>query len=79
MRHDARGVPVSQGSPEALEHYETALRQTQSYIGDPIATLDAAIAASPDFVAGHVAKASTTPEVARFTVAQASTCEFRFL
>ncbi len=57
MRRDARGVPVSQGSPEALEHYETALRQIQSYIGDPIATLDAATAASPDFVAGHVAKA----------------------
>ncbi len=55
--HDARGVPVSRGSPESLAHYETAVRQLQSYVGDPIATLDLAVAASPDFVAGHATKA----------------------
>jgi tetratricopeptide (TPR) repeat protein len=57
MKNDARGVPVSQGSPEALAHYEAAIGQLQSYVGDPVATLDRAIADSPDFVAGHLAKA----------------------
>jgi tetratricopeptide (TPR) repeat protein len=56
MRHDARGVPVSAGRSESLQHYETALRQFQSYVGDPIATLDAALAQDPEFVTGHLMK-----------------------
>jgi len=57
MNRDARDVPVSFADPAALAGYETALRQFQSYVGDPIATLDAALAQSPDFVAGHLFKA----------------------
>lgn len=57
MRHDARGIPVSSGSAEAIAHYETAIGQLHSYVGDPVASLDRAVAASPDFVAGHLAKA----------------------
>jgi len=57
MRADARGVPVSAGHAESLQHYETALREFQSYVGDPIATLDAALAQDPDFVTGHLMKA----------------------
>jgi tetratricopeptide (TPR) repeat protein len=57
MRHDARGVPVSAGRAESLTRYETALRQFQSYVGDPIATLDAALAEDPEFVTGHLMKA----------------------
>jgi tetratricopeptide (TPR) repeat protein len=56
MRHDARGVPVSAARSESLQHYETALRQFQSYVGDPIATLDAALAEDPDFVTGYLMK-----------------------
>ncbi|MGH8665085.1 MAG: tetratricopeptide repeat protein [Burkholderiales bacterium] len=56
MRHDARGVPVSAGHGESLQHYETALRQFQSYVGDPIATLDAALAEDPEFVTGQLMK-----------------------
>ena len=57
MRYDERGVPVSAARPESLQHYETALRQFQSYVGDPVATLDAALAQDPDFVTGHLMKA----------------------
>ncbi len=57
MRHDLRGVPVSSGSPAALERYEAALKQFQTYVGDPVATIDAALAESPDFVMGHLLKA----------------------
>ncbi len=56
MRLDPRGVPVSAGRSESLQHYETALRQFQSYVGDPVATLDAAIAADPAFATGHLMK-----------------------
>jgi tetratricopeptide (TPR) repeat protein len=37
--------------------YERALAQYQSYVGDPIATIDEALAQSPDFVLGHAFKA----------------------
>ena len=56
MRYDARGVPVSAGRSESLQQYETALQQFQSYVGDPIATLDAALAEDPEFVTGHLMK-----------------------
>jgi tetratricopeptide (TPR) repeat protein len=57
MIRDARDVPVSSASPRALAGYETALSQFQSYVGDPIATLDATLADAPDFVVGHLFKA----------------------
>lgn len=56
MKLDARDVPVSAGHAQSLQHYETALRQFQSYVGDPVATLDAALAADPSFVTGHLMK-----------------------
>ena len=67
MQHDARGVPVTGASPFAREQYEIALRQFQSYVGDPVATIDAALADSPDFVAGHLFKA-----LAMFTASEKS-------
>jgi hypothetical protein len=42
---------------ESAVAFETALRQLQSYRGDPIATIDAACAAEPGFVMGHVLRA----------------------
>ena len=54
MPMDPRGVPLSHGSVRALAQYEIALRQFQSYVGDPIATLDGVLAESPDFVMGHL-------------------------
>src|SRR5688572_7550271 len=57
MKRDLRNVPVSSATPRALASYETALSQFQSYVGDPIATLDATLAEAPDFVPGHLFKA----------------------
>jgi tetratricopeptide (TPR) repeat protein len=58
MTHDARGVPVSCAHRTALDRYETALAQYQSYVGDPIATIDQALAEAPDFVLGHLFRAT---------------------
>jgi tetratricopeptide (TPR) repeat protein len=41
----------------ALARYETALQQFQSYVGDPVATIDEALQAAPAFTAGHLFKA----------------------
>jgi tetratricopeptide (TPR) repeat protein len=57
MTHDLRGVPVTGADTLALARYETALLQFQSYVGDPVATIDEALTASPAFVAGHALKA----------------------
>ena len=58
MSRDARGVPVSCENGTALELYETALGQYQSYVGDPIATIDRALAEAPDFALGHLFRAT---------------------
>ena len=57
MYHDARDVTVSCDNRKALDLYETALLQYHSYIGDPIATIDQALAEAPDFVLGHAFRA----------------------
>jgi tetratricopeptide (TPR) repeat protein len=57
MKRDASDVPVSNASAKALDDYETALTQFQSYAGDPIATLEATLAEAPGFVMGHLFKA----------------------
>src|SRR5688572_18400096 len=54
---DARDVPVTCSQPEALALYEKALQQYQSYIGDPIATIDEALRIAPDFILGHLFRA----------------------
>jgi tetratricopeptide (TPR) repeat protein len=55
---DARGVPVSCGDRSALDLYETALVQYQSYVGDPVATIEEALTRAPDFVLGHAFRAT---------------------
>jgi tetratricopeptide (TPR) repeat protein len=57
MTTDSRGVPVSGADALALARYDVALQQFQSYVGDPIATIDEALQASPSFIAGHLLKA----------------------
>jgi tetratricopeptide (TPR) repeat protein len=56
MKTDIRGVPVTGADSLSLLRYETALNQFHGYVGDPIATIDEAIAASPAFVAAHLFK-----------------------
>jgi len=57
MLHDHRGLAVSTDSSNALDHFETALAQFHAYRGDPLATLDQALAADESFVLAHLAKA----------------------
>ncbi len=54
---DSRGLPLSTQSVAALERYETAMRQALGYVGDPMATLDAALAEDPDFAGAYAFKA----------------------
>ncbi len=65
MQVDARGVALTGASAFARDRYDVAVQQYQSYVGDPVATLDTALADSPGFVAGHAFKA-----IALFTMAE---------
>jgi tetratricopeptide (TPR) repeat protein len=57
MNKDSRGIAMTGADAFAVARYERALEQFQSYVGDPIATIDEALQASPAFVAGHLLKA----------------------
>ncbi len=54
---DMRGVAVSGASAKALDAFETALAELQCYSADPVATVDSAVAESPDFVMAHCMRA----------------------
>lgn len=49
--------PVTGATIEALPHYELALHQLRCLIGDPVASVDAALAVAPDFVMAHALRA----------------------
>lgn len=61
MKQDRRGIPVSCSNQRAMDLYEKALMQYQSYVGDCIETIDQALAEAPDFVLGHLFKAMALP------------------
>lgn len=48
--NDCRGNPVGTASAAALQHAEKALWRMMSFDGTPIADLDAAVAADPDWL-----------------------------
>ncbi len=54
---DAAGYPASGATPESLRTFEQAQHELRCYIDDPVATVDAALAASPTMVMAHVLKA----------------------
>ncbi|MGH8242497.1 MAG: tetratricopeptide repeat protein [Steroidobacteraceae bacterium] len=54
---DSRGLCVTTRSAAALERYEEAARQTHGYVGNPLATLDEALAEDPDFAMAHALRA----------------------
>ncbi|MBP8298057.1 MAG: tetratricopeptide repeat protein, partial [Burkholderiales bacterium] len=80
---DSHGLALSGADATSLEHYGRALHQFQCYIEDPVASVDAALARSPDFVMAHVLKAylnllGTEPQgiaVARASLAAAARCD----
>lgn len=57
MMYDALGNALSGANAAGVAHYETAVRQFQCYIQDPVASIDQALAAAPDMVMAHVLKA----------------------
>ncbi|MGH6768785.1 MAG: tetratricopeptide repeat protein, partial [Xanthobacteraceae bacterium] len=57
MLQDIRGHRLTGATNTSLPHYEAALRELNLFINDPVATVDKAIAESPDFVMAHLLKA----------------------
>jgi hypothetical protein len=54
---DTRGHVLSGANDTSLAAYERGLRELNLFRGDPVASADAALAASPDFVMAHALKA----------------------
>ena len=57
MTEDRRGVALSVGDSASLDIYEKALRAFNIYRGDPVAIIDEALAAAPDFISGEIIRA----------------------
>src|SRR4051812_4812230 len=53
---DSLDLELTGATPAALEHYERAVHELQCFIGDPVGSVEQAIAASPGFVMAHVLK-----------------------
>ena len=72
---DRRGVPASTENRDSLARYEAAADQFHSYFGNPLATIDEALAADPQFVMGHCLRAGmllTATEKGALPLARAS-------
>jgi tetratricopeptide (TPR) repeat protein len=54
---DHRGAPLTGADTRAIELYETAICQFNCYVGDPVATIDVAIAECPEFAMAIALKA----------------------
>jgi len=54
---DAIGYDISGANARSGPALEQALRELRCYIGDPVATIEAALAESPEFVMGYILKA----------------------
>lgn len=63
MLRDIYGAAVSTRSRTAQETFDTALRQIRTYHGDPIATLDAALADDPEFGLAWITRAVVLAQV----------------
>ena len=53
---DQQGLVLSGATEPAVAHYERAARELRCFIGDPVGSIDAAIAEAPDFAMAHVFK-----------------------
>jgi hypothetical protein len=54
---DCRGHALTGATEKSLPPYETAVRELNLFINDPVASVDKAIAESPDFVMAHALRA----------------------
>lgn len=55
--YDRRGIAVTVANQAALDKFEMALAQMLSYSGEPVETIDQAIAEDPDFILAHCLRA----------------------
>lgn len=53
---DSLGLPLTGATQASAALYDKAVHELQCFIGDPVGSIDAAIAASPGFVMAHVFK-----------------------
>jgi tetratricopeptide (TPR) repeat protein len=53
---DQLGLGLTGAGEASLPHYSRALRQLQCFIGDPVGSVEAALAENPGFVMAHVLK-----------------------
>ena len=53
---DQLGLTLSNASVAGMAHYRRALRELQCFVGDPVASVDRAIAEDPGFAMAHVLK-----------------------
>jgi len=53
---DAAGFELTGATDAALVHYERASRELSCFIGDPVASINAALAEAPDFTLAHLFK-----------------------
>ncbi|MGE3305526.1 MAG: tetratricopeptide repeat protein [Rhizobiaceae bacterium] len=53
---DSLGFDLTGATADALGHYERAQSELSRFVGDPVASADAAIAVAPDFVMAHAFK-----------------------
>jgi tetratricopeptide (TPR) repeat protein len=56
-QRDSAGFEMTGTTAESLAHFEIATHQLRCYIGDPVATVDAALTSAPQMVMAHVLKA----------------------
>ena len=56
---DARGEPMTASDRGSVARFEAALRDVVSFSGDPIGTIEAALAQDPMLVMGHLLRAHT--------------------
>lgn len=56
MLTDRQSNTVSGATPEAVGHFDEALRSFNIYRGDPLASIDAATAGAPSFAQAHLLK-----------------------
>ncbi len=54
---DLRGLAITGADDSAAAAFEAALAAFQCYVGDPVAAVEAALAARPDFAMAHILKA----------------------
>ncbi|NQW10469.1 MAG: tetratricopeptide repeat protein [Alphaproteobacteria bacterium] len=54
---DCTGNAMTGATAKDATAYDAALREFNSYMNDPVATIDTALAVNPDFIMGHVLKA----------------------